>query len=180
MKKAYLILLLVAPLFVGCSSDDLEDLTTVSSDVELSEQFDIQIPPGTSAFTFSETFDASQEDGFSKFENKIDDITVTSVTYEILSVEENPNNAVIESGQLVFVDGSNEFVLGDITGLNINNNVGNPIELSVNQSVLDAMEAKFRSEGKITVEATVQVSDTPVSFDLEVIMNLNVSGSIVN
>lgn len=179
MKKAYILLLIIAPIFAGCSSDDLENLTTISSDVELSQQIDVIVPPSTDAFSTTKTFDASQEDEFVRFENRIDAVVVERVEYTILSVQENPNDAQITSAQLAFINGSSRQVIGDITGLNIAGNIGNTIPLNVDQSVIDAMGATFKSEGKITVEATALVDNSPVDFDLEVTIDLKVSGSVI-
>jgi len=175
MKNLYL-LLFVSLFFVGCGSDDLEDLTTISNNLTLSETMDVEVPDGVTTFSAEESFDASQEDEFTRFGSKIDEVIIESIDYTILSVSNNPNDASIVNAQLKY----NGSVIGDITNLNLAANVGSTKELGVDQSVVNAMAATFKSDGKVTVEAVAEMSDSPVDFELKLDFNLIIRGSVVN
>ena len=45
---------------------------------------------------------------------------------------------------------------------------------------MNAMAATFKSDGKVTVEAVAEMSDSPVTFELKLDFNLIIRGSVVN
>ena len=181
MKNLY-ILLFASLCFVGCSSDDLENLTSISDDVIITETFEVRVSNTDIPYTASIDFDASQENAFSQFGNKIDDVTVTKITYTILDNVnyQNGENAVIENATFDFNSASGSSTnVASISNQNIAAILGSRSDMNFDQNALNAIANEIRSTGKINADVTVELSD-PVDFDLEVTVEMVVTGSIVD
>lgn len=182
MKKLILPFLFTATL-LSCSDDAVENLTTITSNVSLTRTIEVSVADGQPLiYTSSETFDASSEGDFNQFGDKIDKITINNISYKVLDNANysNDNDASIVDGTLQFKkSGGSSIEIASISNLNLDDALGDSKDLAFDQNALDAMAAEFKTQQKLTTDATIEL-DKPVSFDLEVTINMSVSGSVVN
>jgi len=182
MKKLILSILLPATL-LSCSDDAVENLTTITTNVALTQTVEVRVTDDQAlVYTSSETFDASKEGDFNQFGDKIDKVTINSISYKVLDNASYSNNkdASIVDGTLQFKkSGGSSIEIASISNLNLGDALGDSKDLAFDQKALDAMAAELKSQQKLTTDAIIEL-DKPVSFDLEVTIAMSVSGSVVN
>lgn len=181
MKKLY-ILLFSAILIAGCGTDDLENLTTITSDVELSEVFEVRVDNASIPYSASINFDASQNDKFDRFGSKIDEIVISKITYEVIDNGnyQNPNQATIENATFDFKQsGGASINVASINNQEVAALLSNTNSMQFDQNALNAIAEEIKSSKQIDAQTSVEL-DQPVDFDLRVTIVMTVKGSVVN
>jgi len=182
MKKLFILFIIAGLLSTGCGSDDLENLTTITSHVTLTQTYEVRAEGEPLIYSASQTFDATQDDEYARFGDRIDDISITSVTYTILNNTnyQNADDATIVDAAFSFKDSDGASIdVASISNQNIAVLLGQESPMSFDQDALNAMAAEFETNNKISADASVEL-DNPVSFDMEIAIELEVSGSVID
>lgn len=190
MKKylpSLLILTCSALIYTGCSSDDVEDLTTVTIDSELKQNFQVSVSEtGPTTINSEKTFDATTDAQVLNFGDKINGYEMDSLTLEFKSyagsADINLDNASLSIKK---ADGSSlgSFTLVPSTNLQVINlkqfddsNV--VITLTFDANSTKAIADAFLADNKISIAVTASVDGQPADFTVETILYLKVSGSL--
>ncbi|MBL6448676.1 hypothetical protein JMN32_20355 [Fulvivirga sp. 29W222] len=189
MKKylPFFLLLTGSLLYSACSSDDVEDLTTITIDSDLKQSFEVSVAEtGPTTISTEKTFDATSDAQILDFGNKISAYQMDSLTLEFKSyvgaADINLNNASLSIKK---ADGSNlgSFTLipsSNIQEINLkefdDNNV--VITITFDDASTQAISDAFLADNKISIAVSASVDGQPADFTVETVLYLKVSGSL--
>jgi len=179
MKRIYLLLLVAIPFLTSCE-DEAEELTTITEEITLTETVPVVATEAQIVPTINGSFEAGANSQYANFGDKIDDIVVKSITITILNNAryDNPNDASIIDSEISF-----EFTGGSLSATLSNQNIeealGVDIPAALSQRKLENLASQLLASDEITYSAFAQVSDA-VTFDMEISIVIDVSGSIIN
>ncbi|UII32498.1 hypothetical protein LVD17_01425 [Fulvivirga ulvae] len=173
----------------GCSSDDVDDLTTITIDSELEQSFQVSVAEtGPTTVNSEKTFDATSDAQVLNFGEKISGYEMDSLTLEFTSyvgsADINLDNASLTIKK---ADGSSlgSFTLvpsGNLQAINLkefdDNNV--VITITFDATSTQAIADAFLADNKISIAVTASVDGQPADFTVEAILYLKVSGSLAS
>jgi len=179
MKKVYLFALIVIPFLTSCE-DEAEELTTITQEITLTEIVPVVASGAQTVPTINGSFQAGANSEYANFGDKIEDVVVKSITITVLdnASYSNPNDASIVDSEVSF-----EFTGGSVSATLSDQNIaaalGVAIPAGFSQSQLENLASQLLSSDEISYSAFAEVSDA-VTFDMEISIVLDVSGSIIN
>ncbi len=162
-----LLTLLVVALMTSCDLFDKVDDVSFNSEFEESLVVD-----NAEAGTYSDEIilDATTDPEVDKFKDKINALTVNSITYRVSNYD-GPPNATFDGDMLFGTNGT----LGTIAieGISLSSTVEQ--ELVFSQSEIDAIAAQLKDNNTVTVTMAGTFSDGPVSFVITVKIDVTIT-----
>ena len=175
MKKITTFFALTSLAFAFNACDAVDELTKIDVDTTITEDLVITIAEGETTFSES-AFISIDDDDVQDNLDKIEDLQITKLTYEIVSVTGTAD--VIASGSFTAQSSTYPwFQATDGTTVNLTTaaNAGTVYEIEVDQSLVDAFEADLKSGATATLSASGTVSAAPVTFTVRVTADVKVT-----
>ncbi|MDP5044566.1 MAG: hypothetical protein NWQ06_06270 [Leeuwenhoekiella sp.] len=170
--KTFFALFIFAATFTSC--DAVDELINIDVDTTITEDIVITVSEGE---TFSETTTISIDDQDVRDNlDKLDDLQITKLTYQIVSVSGTEN--VVATGMFTASSSTYPwFEASDSDSVNLTEAAaaGTIYNIDVNQSLVDAFEADLKSGATATLSASGTVSDAPVTFTVRVTADVKVT-----
>lgn len=171
MKK-YL-LLLPFLIFLSC-----QDFPTVSFDLSNEMNFDIN-KPGTQ-YDGTKLLDPTTNAQFDKYSKKLNDITVTRVTYTISNFEGTTAQTASASFDAADGDGKGKVNIGSFSNVNLSALNGKETDLTVPSAAIATLAGFMKaSPYKVTVYYTGSVNQSPVKFNLKLKFYTKVKARVI-
>lgn len=167
-------LLLAAFAILSLSSCELDD---VSFDSTLEENILVTEESEGTSVEYEETIvlDATTDPDINKYKSKIKGFKIRKLSYQIVNYFGQP---AVFNGSLSFGDQSqtSPTVLASVTNLDIQQayNLSQVYELSLNQADIDKIAALLKEDKAVKIYLTGTLSQTPVTFEVNVIMDVTV------
>jgi len=185
MKKiSFLFLTLSAFILASCGSDD-EGLVTLSQDLTLEEETQVDIPAGSSN-TISVTESVELTSGDLDEIDDISDVTINSVKF-IIKNYVGADGIQITSSTISILAANDDVIVSLILA-----NASNPVNIksfsdngtvieasSLTDDLLNQIATSFQENGRIKIKFDATFDDVPVAFDLESKINLTVEGTVI-
>lgn len=174
MKNHTLLLAALAFAILSLASCELDD---VSFDSTLEENIlVIEESEGTNvAYEETIVLDATTDPDINKYKSKIKGFKIRKLSYQIVNYNGQP---AVFNGSLSFGDASqtSPIVLASVTNLDIQQayNLSQVYELSLNQADIDKIAALLKEDKAVKIYLTGTLSQTPVTFEVNVIMDVTV------
>ncbi|RXG14336.1 hypothetical protein DSM03_101454 [Leeuwenhoekiella aestuarii] len=175
MKKFTTFFALTIFAFAFNSCDAVDELTEIDVDTTITKDLVISVAEGETTFSESASISIDDEQVQDNLD-KIEDLQITKLTYQILSVSGTED--VIASGSFTAASSTYPwFSAGDSASVNLTTAAadGTVYEIEVNQTLVDAFEADLRSGATATLSASGTVSDAPVSFTVRITADVKVT-----
>jgi hypothetical protein len=175
-KTTLFSLLGMLTLLAGC--DLFNDLGTVSFDSTLSEEIVVSESSTGTNVANSKTIvlDATTDPDINQYKDKIKGIKVNKISYQVVSF--SATDPVILSGTMAFGESttSSPTVIAAVTSLNLKEAFlnGTVYDLTVPQADIDKISALLKDDKAVKIYLNSTLSKTPVSFTIEIILNVTV------
>ncbi len=158
----------------GCSLfDKIDDITF---DATLTEYLEVADESTSQNVAYSEivVIDATSDPEIEKYIDKIKEIKLKKLTYQIVSVS-NTAPGTLFSGNLSLGDisGSSPSVVITITNLDIND-LSTVHEVAINQNDINTVNSLLKSDKAVAFYLSGEISQTPVYANIEIVMDVEV------
>ena len=171
--KTFFALISFALIFNSC--DAVDDLTEIDVDTTITQDLIITVAEGQTTFSQSASISIDDEDVQDNLD-KIEDLQITKLTYEVISVSGTEN--VIASGSFTASSSTYPwFSAENNASVNLTTAAaaGTIYEIEVSQDLVDAFEADLKSGATATLSASGTVSAAPVTFTIRVTADVKVT-----
>lgn len=172
---------MIALLAVSSFSCGILDKADVNFDIKLKQDFIVAETASATNVTksYEAVLDASANADFAKYKNKLKDMKINKITYQVTGYATTLPNAVSFSAGTFSVDGTTLVTQGT-TDLKAVNGAAEVEVTSLNPSGVSALVAKLKTDGKATVKASGTLSATPVAFKLTAYYYVTVTANALN
>jgi hypothetical protein len=166
-------------LLAGC--DLFNDLDDVSFDSTLSENIVVSESSAGTNVANSEiiVLDATSDPDINQYKDKIKGIRVNKISYQVVSF--SATDPVTLSGTMAFGESttSSPTVVAAITSLNLKEAFlnGTVYDLTVPQTDIDKISALLKDDKAVKIYLNSTLSKTPVSFTIELILDVTVEAN---
>jgi hypothetical protein len=163
MKKVFVAILLISPVFMAALCDD--DLVDIPLDawyektVTVEETNDDLDPSYVSTYS---SISLADDPTVSEYQDKIKDLRISEMWLETLNVTGTGLTANID---LSYVAGGVQVAIGHYTGISIVE--GTKIEVIPDADMQDDIAKKLKDGEEVVLKSTVVMSDAPFKFDLK-------------
>jgi len=168
-------------IFLLGSCSLFEDVDDVSFDTTLDETLTVSEPDAGTNVAYEEvlTLDATSDPDISKYKAKIKGFKVNKVSYQIINYA--GDFSTVFNGSLSFGDASSSSasVAATVSNLNVKQAYlsGTVYELLINQADIDKIAALLKDDKAVKIYLNGTLSQTPVSFDVNVVMDVTVEAN---
>jgi hypothetical protein len=162
---------LVGFLIVGMTScDSLNNLADVVFTASFSQSFPVTLQEGTNSVNETDTLDFTTDSDVYKYRDKLKDVKVDSVRFQVLNYQGDANNTITGSVKYSSVASSTGKELASIDGLSLDqlSASGEMINLPLNQANLSDIGSLLQNDKKIKVYLKGTVDSTPASFIVKI------------
>lgn len=167
--------LLIAPIVFLLSC---KDFPTASFDISNEMNFDIN-KAGTQ-YDGTKLLDPTTNAQFDKYSKKLNDVTVTRVTYTISNFEGAATQTASASFDAADGNGNGKVTLGSFSNVNLSALNGKETDLTVPSSAITTLAGFMKaSPYKVTVYYTGSVNQAPVKFSLKLKFYTKVKARII-
>ncbi|WP_028377262.1 hypothetical protein [Leeuwenhoekiella sp. MAR_2009_132] len=171
--KTFFALFIFAATFTSC--DAVDDLVKIDVPTTFTKDLVITVSEGETSFSETAAISIDNDEVQDNLD-KIDNIEITKLTYQIVSVSGTEN--VVATGMFTASSSSYPwFEASDSDSVNLTEAAaaGTIYNIDVNQSLVDAFEADLKSGATATLSASGTVSDAPVTFTVRVTADVKVT-----
>lgn len=173
--KTKLLLAIFSLFLIACSEDDLKELTRQNQNFVLTQSAPVSaIEGGPLTYSFTKEFDAT--DDVFVFTDKIDQVTLNSVTMMLLDYSTTLDSDVTLTSAILKIDDI-ELTIGD--PLNLAAVEGATITLTLPDNVVNLIQSKLLTDKKVSIDFSASVDKVPVNFTVELSLDVTASGTIL-
>lgn len=175
MKKVnYLFILLTFAIF-SCE-DDVDNLTDIKVSTTLTESFNVDVAeedPLTQSI--DQTLSVGDNDDIKDVLSKVEGYEISDITFTIRDYD-GANDIELESAMVTFQVNGGSNITASVSDLVISDIVGTEQNLPFNEAALTTLgETLLSTGGTVNVTASSTVSGAPVSFTIDVNIEVRVT-----
>ena len=169
--KTFKSVLFITLFVIGLAScDSLNNLADVVFTASFSKTFPVSLQEGNNALDEVDTLDFTDDSDVYKYRDKIKDVKVDSVKFQVLNYQGDANNTITGSVMYSSIAASAGKEMAAINGLDLDqlSVSGEMINLPLNSADLNDIGSLLQNDKKIKVYLKGNVDSTPASFVVKV------------
>jgi hypothetical protein len=172
---------LIAFAFTGCNLFDKADDVTFTTTLDQTFNIDEEAEATDKAYSQELVVDATTDPQINKYKNKIKSFTVNKVTYKVTNY--SGGAITFNNGSLSFSssDASSATVAATLASLDLEEayNNGTEYELTLSADAITKIQSYLKANKAVKVYLAGTLSQTPVSFDVEVKIDVKVESAVL-
>jgi hypothetical protein len=178
MKKNLLIAIMAIFVF-ACSEDDIKELTPTTQSFSIDQDFNVVLTvQDPKSFELTKAFSAG--DAVAVFGSNIQSVVITGITLDFTNYSSTVGPITITGMKMDFIGTGVSISLDPINLVDVSGKGIITLNISgLSKEAQTALETKLLNDKELSVTMSASVNDVPVTFDVNVAMDIDVTGTIL-